>query len=72
MAVERACAHTVQRHSGNGSHVEGTRAKRCPHVGVGVVSWTGGSMCPRSASRGASALRLPGYARARGQRYAGA
>jgi hypothetical protein len=32
----------------------------------------GESRCPRSASRGTSALRLPGYARARGQCYTGA
>jgi hypothetical protein len=32
----------------------------------------GESRCPHGASRGVSALRLPGYAHARGQCYAGA
>jgi hypothetical protein len=45
---------------------EGHATCVCPYVGIGVVSWTGGtSRCPRGAMRGTSAPYLCGYAHVR-------
>jgi hypothetical protein len=43
------------RCSGNGSRVKGTRARCCPYVDVGVVSWTGGLPDVHATQRGAPA-----------------